>query len=304
MISTMNKSWHCLLLIAVALLSGCAQFQFQGYRTVKGSPEQVDPPVDRAIGYGVLEVKEFPSESSLILHVYLEKKIVQTMRYNRDTHQEEVYKKQVSRYEAFYKKYWVWYFCTHLVLFIKEGERALPIAAVTALTFPIIEDKPKPEFQYHRVKGSGDVETYYREYERDVPAIGEPLVIDELTTVHTDTNGCARISFSPSRFDTGIKINHAASGGLYLVRRVQKERTVEAPWVKTVEMLGLVGGKVNTIIDIVKNARAGLGPQAYLITLVVDVAGSIIFKYAVRKLGTIKEKYYDWVIFKIEKRSK
>lgn len=301
----MNKSWHCLLLIAVALLSGCAQFRFQGYRTVKRSPERVGPSVDRLLGYGRLEVKKpYPSESSPILHVYLEKKIARTMRYNRNTYQEEVYKKQVSRFEAFYKKYWVWYFCTQLALFIAEGERALPIAAVIALTVPIVEDKPKPEFQYHRVQGSGDVETYYREYERDVPAIGEPLVIDELTTVHTDTNGCARISFSPSRFDTGIKINHAASGGLYLVRRVQRERTVEARWVKTVEMLGLVGGTANTIIKIVKKARAGLGPQAYIITLVVDVAGTKIFSYAVRKLGTITEQYYDWVIIKIEKQSK
>lgn len=298
----MNKSWHCLLLIAVALLSGCAQFQFQGYRTVKGSPEQVDPPVDRVIGYGLLEVKRYPSESSPILHVYLEKKIIQTMKYNRDIYQQEVYKKQVSRFEASLNKYGVPFFCTNLTLFILLGKPYLPFAAMNTYIVATIEDKPKPEFQYHRVQGSDDVETYYREYERGVPAVGEPLVIDELNTVYTDTNGCARISFSPSRFDTGIKINHAASGGLYLVRRVQRERTVEARWVKTVEMLGLVGGKVNTIIDIVKNARAGLGPQAYLITLFVDVAGSIIFKYAVRKLGTIKEKYYDWVIFKIEKQ--
>ena len=300
----MNKSWHCLLLIAVALLSGCAQFQFQGYRTVKGSPERVGPTVDRLLGYGLLDVQRFPSESSPILHVYLEKKIARTMQYNRDTYQEEVHKKQASRFEAFYKKYWVWYFFTQLALFIAEGERALPISAVIALAVPIVEDKPKPEFQYHRVQGSDDAETYYREYERGVPAVGEPLVIDELNTVYTDTNGCARISFSPSRFDTGIKINHAASEGLYLVRRDQRERTKKASWVKTVEMLGLVGGKVKTIIDIVKNARAGLGWQAYLITLVVDVAGTIIFNYAVRKLGTIKEMYYDWVIFKIEKRSK
>lgn len=302
----MNKSWHCLLLIAVALLSGCAQFRFQGYRTVKGSPEQVGPPVDRVIGYGVLEVKEYPSESSPILHVYLEKKIVQTIRYNKDTYQEEVYKKQVSSLEAFYKKHWVWCFCVHLALFIGEPkwERSLPTAAVIALSGSVVEGKPKPEFQYQRVQGSDGVETYFREYERDVPAVGEPLVIDELTTVYTDTNGCARISFPPSRFDTGIKINHAASGGLYLVRGVQRERTVEASWVKTVKMLGLVGGTAKTIIKIVKNARAGFGPAAYIITLAVDVAGTIIFNYAVRKLGTITEQYYDWVIIKVEKRSK
>ncbi len=252
----MNKSWHCLLLIAVALLSGCAQFQFQGYRTVKGKPEQVDPPVDRVIGYGLLEVKDYPSESSPILHVYLEKKIVQKMRYNRDTYQDEVYKKQVSRFEAFFKKYWVAYCCTHLGLSFIVGKEWLLIAAMQALIGPtIVVDKPKPEFQYHRVQGSDDVETYFREYERGVPAVGEPLVIDEITTVDTDMNGCARISFSPSRFDTGIKINHAASGGLYLVRRVQRERTVEAPWVKTVEMLGLVGGKVNTIIKVILTFR-------------------------------------------------
>jgi len=224
------------------------------------------------------------------------------MWYNRDTHQEEVYKKQVSRFEAFYKKNGVLYFSTFLGLYFLWGEQWLPFAAVLTLTSPMAEGKPKPEFQYHRVQGSDDVETYYREYERDVPAVGEPLVIDEINTVYTDTNGRARISFSPSRFDTGIKINHAASGGLYLVRREQRERTTEASWVKTVEMLGLVAGKANTIASIVRIARAGLGPQAYLITLFVDVAGSIIFKYAVRKLGTIKEKYYDWVIFKIEKQ--
>jgi len=303
----MNKSWHCLLLIAIALLSGCAHFKFQGYRTVKGSPEEVGPPVDRVIGYGVLELKKpYPSESSPILQVYLEKKIVQKIRYDRDTYQEEVYKKQLSSLEAFYKKYWVWCFFVNLALFIGEPkwEVALPTAAVIALSGSVVEGKPKPEFQYKRVQGSDGVETHFREYERDVPAVGEPLVIDELTTVHTDTNGCARISFPRSRFDTGIKINHAASGGLYIVRRVQRERIVEASWVKTVKMLGLVGGKAATIIQIVKHARAGLGPAAYIITIVVDVAGDIIFPYAVRKLGTITEQYYDWVIFKIEKRSK
>ena len=117
----MNKSWHCLLLIAVSLLSACAQFQPQGYRTVKGSPERVGPPVDRVLGYGRLEVKRFPSESSPILHVYLEKKIARTTQYNRDTYQEEVYKKQVSRFEAFFNEYGVPYFYTNLGLFILVG---------------------------------------------------------------------------------------------------------------------------------------------------------------------------------------
>ncbi len=77
------------------------------------------------------------------------------------------------------------------------------------------------------------------------------------------------------------------------MRREQRERTTTAGWVKTVEMLGLVGETANTILSIVRNARDSLGPQAYLITLVVDVVGSIIFSYAARKLCTITERSYQ-----------
>lgn len=290
-----------LLLLLIVLLAGCAQFQFYDYRTVKSPSQRIGVVADKLIGYNRLEVINFPNESSPVLHVYLAKMISRTVKYETDSHREEVYIKQVSNLESFldeYGGYWVGF---HGFMFILAGELWLPFAAVSTWIGTTMVD-PQPEFEYHLVPRSEETEVSYRESMLSVPAQGESLLIDESRTIQTNNNGHATIRVDPSQFDTGITIRHIATDNTYLVRRIQKERTIEADWVKTVKLLNLAIGSAATIAGLVNAAITGAGPHIMVLTIVVDIATRFVINFAIKKLGTTTEQYNDWIIVVVKQR--
>jgi hypothetical protein len=289
-----NISSRRLIAIAIAVLclaTSCATSGFTGYRTVEKPPRRVGSVSDSLIGYSPVEAKHFPSQASPYLEIGLKKRLTAKVRYDSRTHQEKIFKKQRSKIEANMLPIAG---IVGMSLFFGEpySAYALPAAGLLLLLIP----PPPAEYSYTYVPGSDDVLVSYRDEVVSVPARGESLIAVGMDTVQTDENGVARFHVKPSQCDTGITIVHVTTGDSYLVRRVQKDSTVTADWVKTARILSQVVGSALTVRDLVSMVTAGAGTAAILLTVVVDAITGMIIDFVIEKLGTSTRQYYDWLI--------
>ncbi len=89
---------------------------------------------------------------------------------------------------------------------------------------------------------------------------------------------------------------HVTTCDSYLVRRVKRDSTITADWVKTAKILNEVVGSSVTAAKLISKATAGIATEVMILTVVVDIVTGMIIDFFIEKLGTVSQQYFDWLI--------
>lgn len=290
--SSVPKSTAVAVTFVWVLLAGCAHFQLAGYRPVADeAPRRIAVVAESLVSYGPLEVKSLPSTASPVLRVSLAKTIAQTVRYEARSHQEAVYTRQRSNIEA-----------NKLVLGVLLGfpllyaPKQVPLFLGLDALYVLVLPPPPPDSQAKPVPGSDGVLVSYQREALRIPAAGESLVTEAGRMFLTDGNGIASLHVNPSWYDLGFRIRHAGARDSYLLRRIQRTRATTADWVETARQLHLGVEAGMAIRDLITLAASGPESAPAVLTVVIDAGLGLVIHYAIERLGTQTESYYDWVV--------
>jgi len=276
---------------------GCASFQHSSYRTVLDSTTRDGSTEDRLDSYGPLKVVAAPTTASPILKVSFSKQLTQNIKYETKTHQEEVLKKEPTRFETNYKTLGYVAGLTAIGVIGTDNQTGrtigLSVGGVIFAYFLFMSPQPPEETRYNKIAGSDGSYVTYREEKATVPAVGETLVMNQLVSSKTDSNGLATFAVeNPKGFDSGVVIRHSQSNGRYVIRRIPRERTITKDWLETARKLELGIEAAHAIQTGVEAALEVFDPEVFIIA----TAAGVVLHILVEKLGTHTERYYEWVV--------
>ena len=280
-------------------LFGCASFHYLGSRTMPDETTKVGSVGSKVGGYGPLKINVTPTVDSPILKVYFPKQMIQKIRYETKTHQEEVFRRQPTRFKGKFlimagiagaTAFWT----LELGLDNQSGPAGILALGGLAEVFYIFSTpRPPEEIKYVQIPGSNNVEITYKEETETITAAGETLVMDNRVSAKTDGNGVATFSVrNLVDFDKGIIISHPSSKAKYLISRIPKERTIQRDWVEAARRLELVVGAGEVIKIGVETVIKAIKP----VVLITETIAGVVIHLLVEKFGTYTEQFYEWVV--------
>jgi hypothetical protein len=221
----------------------------------------------------------------------LAKTIARTVRYEARSHQEAVYTRQRSNIEANPLFFGVF---SALPLLVSRNHALLFLGLDAA--YVLVVPPPPLDSQAQSMPGSDGVLVSFQKEVIQVPAAGESLAAGASGIFLTDASGIAFLHVNPSMYDLGLRISHVGARDSYIVRRVQRTRTTTADWLEGARQLHLRAEAAKAVWDFFRLASSGFGAEPVLLTVVLDSGLGLVIHYAIEKLGTQIEPYYDWVV--------
>ena len=282
--------WRATLCACSAAGAGCVPFRAAGTKDVRGSAVRVGPTRRECVGYRALIPISFPTDQNPVLKLRVEKDLRVTVEYRMSVHKERILKRTPTRVQHSIENVGKDFNNNVLGGLISLG--LLPAYMLLDL-HPAIS-KPKEETTYEPIPGSETSEASFKDESTVEVAAGETLLAFGIGQMTTDSDGIASFVAQPGLFDQGVRIRHEASGRVYLVRRRVTERKTRAEWYSTAKLAYGIYSAGAAVVKVRKIIKAGGGPTAFIVAVIVDYATDTIVGFILEAAATRTETFFQW----------
>ena len=284
-----------IILFFAILISGCAKHRVAGVRKVEHSPIRIGIVEEEFVNHFPVEIQHFPTDDKPYLKIYLKKRVKQKVEYQKKSHYETVYQKDVGTIERtgnVLKSS----FDHHVVL----GFFSLIFSPIYLLIdWYTHNNKKYKDTKYEKIPGSEKVVTQYNYKTEGMPASYVTIALEKNGIKKTDKNGIATFKIKPEMFDIGLKLQNRDNNEVYMIRREKRIKAYMADWHPEAKLANALYSIGATAYKVRKVVVLGGGPYAIAGAIIVEVVSGVIVGYTIDITAKRKSEHYQWSIVRL-----
>jgi hypothetical protein len=299
----------CKLIVEVLLFaflgSGCATFQLTNVETVNEGEKHTGVTTISTRKYYPIRLVKPPDKGNANLIIELEKQIVITHGYKRNSYRQNVYERPRNSFEE----------CVSnsnesLTQDPISGIIMLPFHAAYAVINTLTGGYVRPEVRKERIPGSDKVRHYTKRVSEDTEASGELIRIQE-NPYYTNEKGIVTYRCSDDDLLGGIIVELPRQGKAYILKREEMQREVTAEWRSKALVINKGISLSSAAYDIYRGyktvkhaatlASAAGGIAGVAARLAIGYAIESAAEFVIRDLSTREETYYKWTVVELRR---